>query len=99
MGYPAVVALVDRLLQTLDQVLSSEAKTARAVRLLRLVLTAVGGTVIGLAVIVALLVASVPWWTVASVLGVTVAGGGCAALVRRQRRSPPPLDFTGPGAP
>jgi len=93
------VALVDRLLLTLEQVLGSEAKTARAVRLLRPVLLAVVGVVFGLAVIVALLVTSVPWFTVTSVLGGTVAGGGGAALVRCRRRSPPPPDFTGPGAP
>lgn len=92
---PATVVIFKRWMQTFDSIIDSKAKTDRFAHLLRLVLRMWDVTVCGAVAISVLLATSVPWWVLASMLGITVIGRGGAALVRRRCR-PAPIPPTPP---
>lgn len=84
----------------IDSVLDSEEKTTRAERLLGPMLRSVVATVVGVALIVALLGNFSPWSTLVSALGGVTAVGGSAVLVKRWRRKrPQSIDLPEPRGP
>jgi len=73
-------------------VLSNDNRARWLERLVTRVLVAVVLTVLGITAIVALVVTAVPWWIVASAVGLTAGGGGAAAAwLRVRRRRPIPV--------
>ena len=92
----AAVMICNRLAQTVENVLSSDAKTSRATRLIRPLIWAWVVTVVGTVAIFALVAVSVSW-SMLLALGLTAAAGGLTALVRRRRQ--PTIEIPGPRIP
>jgi hypothetical protein len=90
---PAFPSALQVIVAVLDRTLGSDARTERALRLLRPILFAGVVGVIGVAFIVVAIGTSNTWWNLISGLGLAVASAGTVimrrAMVRRQRRSDP----------
>lgn len=84
------------IVTALNRTLGSDARTERALRLLRPILFAGVLAVVGIAFIVVAVSAMGTWWSLVYALGLTVVSAGTAIVRRRWRRDPSPASVVAP---
>jgi hypothetical protein len=93
---PASPSNLQVIVAVLDRTLGSDARTERALRLLRPVLFTGVLAVVGVTFIVITVSAMDTWWSLVSGLGLAVASAGIAIVRHRWRRDPSPASVVVP---
>jgi hypothetical protein len=93
---PVVPSALQVVVAAWNRTLSSDARTERALRLLRPILFAGVLTILGVAFTVVAISATDAWWSLICGLGVTIVNAGIAIVRRHWKKSPLPASVVVP---